>query len=688
MLAGCADRYDVGANGGTSTNMVEGTPVVIDFNVNLPSISSTTTTRAMSPAPVVWYDQYGNKHDDRIQDIWALVFDENGLLYEIVQCEPGSYESGGSKPYTPTAGEDSLYYTPFHVVLHATSKPRAVHLVANYDPTKNATTNTESAVFGKFETNDTAEAYWQRIYLDKGIQIEEDENGVIKATDSTLQYFQYVPLVRNYLKVNIRNSDTEGLELLGFYVFNRPTSGTVAPYNSNATPEDPTNPLANYFAVYYNKVKDKYPTVRTYEEIVKEQNYLCNEPTEIIVKNDLSDIDSTGSKDYKFPFVNPDSTIYMYERNIDKTTSYPSFIVFKGIYGGGKDTTYYKADFVYQEKEVDSQNDTVYVTKNYHLIRDFAYTLNITKVHGPGMKTIYEAINSPAMNNFSSSTVTKELTNIASDTARLFVSFTDELFTATDAGTIVELKYKHIPNTSEDSINIVANKMKSRGETVADNEDYVVMIGAENGECIAEVVELSDKDISKVDENDGYRTIKFKLKAPPEDGIASQTITISSSTGLAREITIELSRPMTFKAKKYVGEANDTVTVAFSVPTGLSQRRFPLVYKIHSSNRNIYPNVQHPDFGTEEEGNVKKMPVVVGSVTDKDSDNPTYGDYYFQRTITWEEYSSAKNQNGFKWFNCYFSVVDKDIDEAYKDEITVTGGQYFGYNTVKAVLVE
>jgi len=696
MLAGCADDYDAAAYQSAATRVVEGTPVEINLNVNVPYAGKGVKTRArnLSEAPVLWTDNNGNSHDDRIQELYAVVFDENGLLLEVVECKHGSYESPQDPPYKPSLHPDSLYYTPFHVVLHSSGQRRVVHLVANYADIKNLETGMEAGVLPDLQTYDSIGAYWQRLDLVDGIQIV-DTGDVVRATDSTLAYFQYVPLVRNYLKVNI-DVDTAVTNFIldGFYVFNRPTSGTIAPYNADAKIENESDPLANRFVVYYDRDKDAnaLPETRSYENIVDTQYYKCNEPSELKTKKEPT-LDKEGSTDKDFPWVNPDSAIYMYERNITKTVSYPTFILFKGRFGTNDPTeatkitpTYYKADFVYPTTMLSESGDSVETTAYYHLIRNFEYTLKISAIHGPGQSTIYDAVNGQAMNNFSVTQETKDLTNIGSEKSRLFVSFTDELFTLEDGeeGTVT-LKYKHISDTTTSSYTI-ANKMLGKDVVdTANNEGYVQISGVKNGKCVEDTYTLSAYDLSNEEKDNGYRTITFTLKDPPESGIAKQTITITSSTGLAREVVIELSKPMTLTAtKKQVydsGLEEYTATVSFCIPAGLSERRFPLTFKIYSSNRNIYPNVQAgEDF--------EEMPVIVGKVTDTDSNNPTYGDYYYQRTVTWEEYNETVNENGYKWFNCYFRQIDHSDGALNKDVITVTGGSYFGNKTETATLVK
>jgi len=655
-LVGCSEQIDLDDATLRQSAEMEGKPVTVEFTVNMP-YAETTRSSKMCEAPI---------GDDRIETLYAIVFDENGLFLESVECQHGSVEDPKDPPYTPEE-ETGYYKTPFHVVLHASSKPRAVHLVANYVP-QNLSVNGESAIFDNMEVSNSTGAYWQRVYLDKGIKLSETDETL--ASDETLDYFRNIPLVRNFLKVNIANSATEHFTLTGYYVFHRPSNGTVAAYNPNAT-IDSSDPLSNSFAVYYNMDEYKTPSTKSYSDLAEVQQYWGNEPDEIYYIDD-PDYLQDGSTDAAFPFESPDDPIFMYERNISKTTKSPSFIIFKGIYGEDTEETYYKADFVYpdtiEEGEVATATNTY-----YHLLRNFNYTLKISKVESSGRKTIYDAVNGQAMNNFSVTSETKELTNIGSENARLFVTFTDELFTATEAGTKITLGYKHLSYTKDGSTGSVDNKVKGKDATDSDTA-YVAITGTTNGKVLDDnyPYTLTDSYTSGIitDDTDGYRYLTLTLGEPPTSGILKQTITITSSTGLTREVTLEYSRPLTLSATKTV--SSDDVEVDFTIPAGLSERRFPLEFKIASSTKNIYPDVTHADF--------EEMPVSVGSIDDE-SGTTTYGDFYYTRTITYEEYKAAANKNGSKTFACYFKKTDTSASEG---TIYVKGGSYFANVKVEA----
>jgi len=649
LAVGCSDKMELSSY---DSQTVEGTPVVVDLGLWVPKESG-MPTRVMAE---------GTDGNNLMKTIYAIVFDENGLLLEAVKGEPGIYEDNPKKTQYDVRTDtlDGYYYTPFHVVLHATSRPRIVHIVGNYTP-QSMTINTESTVFSKMYVKDSLDAYWQRVSLPNGIkmvEVEIDGNTVEKADEQTLKDFRNIPLVRNFLKVNVTVADSlKGkFTILGYYVFNRPNNGTIAPYNANATVDNPSDPLANRFADYVTMNENNLPVTKSYEDLVNNQQYYGFEPEEMTLA-DNPIVNQGGDGDNSFPFVDPKNPTYMYERNQDKTTTDPSFIIIKGQYDKDSTPSYYKADFVYPDS-VEEGNIKVKTSTFYHLLRNMSYTLNIREVKSRGTDYIYDAVHGQAMNNVSVSSVSADLTNISSDEARLYVQYTDELFTKEGQ---VTLKYKHIPD--KDNSSTTGNKVKNT-EDVVDGEAYVILTGANDGNVLENGYTLSYGD-----DNDGFRTITFNLKALPEKGtIAKQTITITSSTGLVRDVVFEYSKPLELKVTKTVSGEN--VEVNITIPAGISERRFPLTFNIDCSNNNIYPNVQADGF--------KEMPVELGSI----DGSTTYGDYYYNRTISWSEYNgTTASTDGYKTFKCYFKKVNTSATEG---DIRVKGNSYFKEGIVTA----
>ena len=117
------------------------------------------------------------------------------------------------------------------------------------------------------------------------------------------------------------------------------------------------------------------------------------------------------------------------------------------ISGSSGVPTYYKADFCYPTDPTGSGDNTSMTY--YNLIRNFQYNLKVTRISGNGSKTLADAIVGGPMNNFMGVTTAGNITNIANDSSRLYVSFTDEMFTTKDP---IVIKYKNVFNMHNPSI--------------------------------------------------------------------------------------------------------------------------------------------------------------------------------------------------------------------------------------------
>jgi hypothetical protein len=630
LMAGCSDKFLDGSD--TGNDVPDGTPVVIDGTFVSPNQSG-TATRAMGEAP-------------DIKSLYAIVFDENDLLSEIAPCLPGTYEHPQAT-YTPDGG--ALYHTPFHVVLQSSAKRRIVHLVANVEPQSYAITD-EVTLMKNLVVNGTTDAYWRRIALDNGIAA--DATGKVK--DETLKHFSNITLVRNFAKIGVSvDKSLENFQLMGYYIFNQPASGTVAPYNLNAT-YDPNDPTANRFADYVltADASAENPKSADYFDLNDTQRYYGYEPSQMKLK-DNPPVSADGSNDAAFPFVDPGQPTYMYESTYTNGATDNPFIILKAKYRSDTNTdwanvapTYYKADFVYT-LDTDKDEEVKY-QYYYNILRNLSYSLDITNVTGAGRKTIQEAINNAAMNNFMMSSESQDLKNIAADKARLYVDWTDELFTS--RGTH-PLKVKFIYD-KDNPTTTISNWYK--GEST-DHTDYYVNARLEKqDEGLGEFIKDVSWDTSSGEGNDnndanGYRILKINFLDNLPANFTRQNLLITCSSGLLRRVTVSYipasqmvysvsSSPTTLPTT-----ADATVCVNITLPSTLSEKRFPLHFHIYSTDNVLYPDVTADGF--------VEMPLTV-------THNAGESYYHYNRYITWLEYNAKATDTGgtTKTFPCYFKL--------------------------------
>ena len=420
---------------------------------------------------------------------------------------------------------------------------------------------------------------------------------------STSTVFERVPLIRNFLKISLEiAADVEStFTVTGYFLYNMNNSGSVAPFNINTGIGD-----SNRFASYLNSNGEMH----TYSEML-EQNYTGCEPGNVAISNpDLSSI----------TFLSKDTPSYVYENTYKPNSPNYPFVIIRG-HLTGKEDTYYKADFSYTK-----DNETIH----YNLLRNFNYKIIITKVNDDGYETLNSAINGLPLNDLLGATTSADINNISADNQHLYVNFTDEMAVNTDP---IELKYKNVVDVSNS--NAVNNAFNTGGST----NQPITISGLDGGEVV------NSYSIATSDDASYYRTITIIPKTPIAGRILRQTVTITNAAGLARTVTLTLRTPLTMTLSctpATVSSLGTDIDLKLTIPAGLIRYRFPMEFYIESDKNNVYPNSTVSTYA--------EMPVVTGTSII----NSSVHSYSFRRTLTFDEYEAATNNNGYKTFDCHF----------------------------------
>ncbi len=618
--------------------------VIIDGDVSIPATEDGSwATKA-----------FGEANEVTIKRLYVAVFDDSDILYEVASALPGSQseheESFSCKPITneEQSGVEvkAQYTTPFYVELTAEQQDvRYVHFIAVSEPNEVL----EDAVRGVFDPVDEA-AFVRNLVTSGGDIAYWGRQRFTQITRYTP--FRHIPMIRNFAKVKVQvHENVNNFELLGFKVFDYPDKGMIAPFNNSISDYSPTSSgdqqiNFNRFADYVTVLK-KNSSIDPYSHLTKENGYHGFMPQLFSYVNLSSEYDTNDG-----PWVGSEGADYLYECSYRPDRN--PFIIMKARYaasGTVSDSSpvyYYKADFVYT-------ND-MGITEYYDILRDFQYTFNVTEVNGKGSSSVSEAANTIALNNLQGSTIARSLTNIASDNSQLSVSKTDALITSGTTFTMyMRSQITEESGTSDNTTSVAVNVTEANGGGLV----VATRKGTQEIDGVSVEIDVPDITISEDAESSGPYTgwhrveIKVNDAADLESGeVRKQTVVFKNASGLVRTLDLTLRHPFTLSvdATDVVEPGKDqSCEVAFSIPSGLTEFRFPMDFYIEQETNTLYPEARA-------DGAAEALTVMTGKSRIPGNENKNT--YYYRRTLSWEEYSAADADiRGIKTFNSYFKTL-------------------------------
>ena len=623
----------------SSDNALEhqsGDKVTIRFSVDVPELASSGPwTKSLGEVP-------------QVEHLYVAVFDKGDRLSQaVVEAIPGTVQRPG-EVFEPDTGDSNC--TEFFVELDfVADEIRYLDFIAvGQEMSELLTANnmSEPALMQSLLVSGNVDAYWCR-------------REVIGISESTSSELVRMPMVRNFCKVSIKDSEEAGedhFKIEGFKVFNTPTTGTVVPFNASTPPYTYDNegvidgPNLDRYAHYETLSGEADAYAALTGTGTGRQGYTGFMPVPYSYETYSAydgyaggyQIDGTGDADLGF-WLEDGSADYLYECSHFASDINP-FIIIKAKYRSNpatswdsiSDYTYYKADFVYKSEGVNTF---------YHLLRNFHYELNIARVYGEGACSVYEAVHGIAMNNFEASATAESLTNVSDGTSRMWISSSDILIN-TEATTF-DLYVK-----SRTGTNFATNNSSSI--TIKEISPCTGGLKPDDVIFTTDKSELSGSTITR----DGDTWMKYTIPVIADKNnmrvgmIWKQTITFQNYEGLTRscQVTFRNKMTLTVDVQDYVESIPGAdCQVNFSIPAGLTQGRFPLVFYIEQEAYNLYPKALA-------EGEREALSVV----TDKSriAGHTSENTYYFKRTISWDEYKDIEADiNGIRTFPSYLQTL-------------------------------
>lgn len=340
LLLGCTkENAEIGA-------MNKDGYVVVQFNVDIPD-AQPLGTRAIN--------------ENLISDLRLLIFDENGRFISRHQA--------------------TLSGNSYTVTLPQSNNRRIIHFIANYDWSSfndaASVTKDEGEIIAPLQS--AALIFWQRTVLNSGI------NASVFAS-------QQVSLIRNMAKFTLVNQSTSGLTNAKFALFNQPSAGSVAPFNT---------------------------TNRAFESVI-------TEPAGVT----FTTAGTLGVAD-----------IYTFERKNSTVTTNPTYVIVQGTYAAA--TYYYKIDIIDDNKNM------------YDIQRNVWFSIVIQSVTMAGYPTLAAAQSSPASNNISASVLLQSYPTISDGSYVLSVDKTAVSFTTSGQTLHANATYKTVAGVSQNSTIVV-----------------------------------------------------------------------------------------------------------------------------------------------------------------------------------------------------------------------------------------
>ena len=643
--------------GSVVDDSLEGAPVTITFSV--PDVQLLPSSKSLS---------------DGDGDITGTPYLDPNMMYLVVCGGSQSikyirkatlvdidydYEIPQEHYPLPDGDRTTTLYT-FSVQLELSDFGRTIHILGNVDENQLITGSYSYQSLPNILSYDNKQAYWQKLYVPY-IKAKRDpvtqepvklSNGSFQPDDETLGFFQYIPLIRNFAKIQVSNA-AENFRLHSYAVIYYPERGSVVPYRSNepvAVNRFDFNPPSGYRFSGYEKT--------TFEQLEETINYPGNMPYGVA----LSDVippasefeEPSTSHGRVLPYNENDteSGFYIYERGVPTDHIGPTFIIICGNFEDDDQWYYYRLDLM--ESKVEGGQT---VARYYPIYRNFRYNIQLHRISSEGVQTPELAAVSSGAEDISADVSMRHLSDISNGTTRLVVEpFMTRTYSGpAEEGSYYELYARFFNNVNSDVPNLNTAAVRVELEPMEGGEDDILILYDDNGHRVATggFFFPAAKTVGGVE---GLRTIRFNT-VEPLDETKTQKIKITGHNPgnhqdlrLYREveITLQKKQPLRVTCDNPVPRATDTpLTVDITVPSELPESMFPLEFIVEPQNGTLTPD-------TSKDVN---LPVVSGrSIATNESVYTDTPAFYYLRTLTWEEFSGLTVSEGERTFSCYFKT--------------------------------
>ena len=534
--------------------------------------------------------------------------------------------------------------------------------------------------------------------VEKGDFIDNDNNKVTNgktgyvAAQETIYALQDIPLIRNWAKIVVLEDKSKDPDTgeenepyftpYSYAVIHTPTRGTIAPHSSETDGFVRDYQLKTFVQLEATGYPANLPLNTTISTVVPTQSDFLNGTNGVtkIAAGDVISFPVPAGKE-------PSHAVYLYERPVPTEDMEPTSILVYGYYDNPKDQEH-KGNWYYKI-------DLMVGSKYYPVYRNFKYQVLIKKILSQGHYTPEDAAAAAGSADVSADISAMRLADISDGRARLALSWMARSF-------ISKQTPENNKTLSVRFVQDVDNMEPNTGSDLFDNTGTPKILTAEiqpmkdGSEDIITSVNISDT-FDTSGEQQGWREIQFTTIDPtdpdkPLTSAKSQRILITGRFGeelenrLYREVEITLLPVQDMKVsveKEIIPDIKDTEqTVLVSIPDGLPQSMFPLVFAIEPERMSLTPDDNKAN---------NNLPVEWGtSIIKPEAGQQAKTSFHFLRTLDWTEYRSLpimqENYRSWRTFKCYFkSNRDDSATKIYVDNEFFEPGQTQFFNTTDNV---
>lgn len=643
--------------GGTAVNgPLEGAPVTITFSV--PDVPIAPATKVLSGSA-------GDITEEPYLDpdmMYVIVCGGSQSIKYIRKAKLIKTEEDTTIPeeyYPFPEGDRKVTLYTFQVQLELSDQPRTIHFLGNVDENQLISGSYAYDNLPSLLSYNNKQAYWQELHVPhieaekdaEGNPIEDKDNGGYFPKDETARFFEYIPLIRNYAKIQVTNM-SENFKLHSYAVIFPPRRGSVAPFRSNEADKKKgfdfnAKLSSNYLLSGYEKC--------SFEDLTQDINYLANMPAGVTLNDFVppaSEFEKPWTSEGRVLKYDPDDTesgFYIYERGVPTDKIAPTFIIVCGKFEDDDNLYYYRLDLM----ETSVENGQT-VSKYYPIYRNFRYNIQLHRISSEGVESPRAAINSSST-DISADISMRHLADISNGTTRLVVEpFMTRTYSGpAEAGKYYELYVRFFNDVYSAEPDVSAVSVRVELEPMEDNSSDILILYDDNEHRVPSGGFFFPEP-ALVGGVRGLRTIRFNTVEPLDETKTQKIKIIGHNPGNPQdlrlyrevEITLQKKQPLTIKCTDPVPTTTgSSVTVDLAIPSELPESMFPLKFYIEPEGMTLTPDVSKD----------VNLPVVSGrsiaTTEEAFKDTPAF---QFIRTLTWEEYTGLSPVGGLCTFNCFF----------------------------------